>query len=193
MAKKVTVLLPDPLHERLVLFGLRRHKKLQGMLVEAAELFLRNADGVLDKSGPVDKSTTEDTVSGGTSTEKITSPCQIADGEVIQLTKAEASWVKQLLKILRSKVPETMLAITSMIKAFYILTKSGNVELKEHGTQEKRGHFSPPKTLDDLEEGIDKFADSLREAKEFAERNVATPGGLQRGDSEHPRKASSGS
>lgn len=45
--KKITVFLDCDLHERMVLAGLRRHKKLQGAMVEAAEDWLvRPASGV---------------------------------------------------------------------------------------------------------------------------------------------------
>lgn len=41
--KKITVLLTDDLHERLVISGVRRGLKLQGLMVEAAEALLSGA------------------------------------------------------------------------------------------------------------------------------------------------------
>ncbi len=40
MPKKITVNLPDDLHERLVMTGVRSGQKLQGLMVEAAERLL---------------------------------------------------------------------------------------------------------------------------------------------------------
>ena len=48
--KKITVFLEPDLHERLVLFALRRGKKLQGTMVEAAERLLSSETSEMPRS-----------------------------------------------------------------------------------------------------------------------------------------------